>query len=167
MGFKEVPLKDLNENVFKIIGDDWMLVTAGNKDKFNTMTASWGGFGVLWNKNVTFSFVRPQRYTFEFLEDNDYYTLSFYGNEYKKELGICGRESGRNINKVEKIGFTPIFNDNAPYFNEAKLVIICKKIYSQFINPNCCIDEEIFDCYQEEDYHKMFFGEIVKVLVKE
>ena len=76
--FTEIDVKSINDNMFKSIGQDWMLITSGEKEKFNTMTASWGGVGVLWNKNVTFAFIRPQRYTFDFMEKNDYYSLSFF-----------------------------------------------------------------------------------------
>ncbi|MDQ5983131.1 MAG: hypothetical protein RUMPE_00129 [Eubacteriales bacterium SKADARSKE-1] len=166
-GFKEVDVNSLNENVFKLIGEKWMLITAGDKDKLNMMTASWGGFGVLWNKNVTFAFIRPQRYTFGLVEKNDYYTLSFYDDDkYRDELSFCGTNSGKDINKTEKISFTPAF-DKAPYFKEAKLVFVCKKIYGQFILPECFIDESLGSNYPNKDYHKVFVGEIEKVLIKE
>ncbi len=167
MSFKSIAVKDFNDNIFKLIGDEWMLITSGNKNKYNTMTASWGGAGVLWNKNVTFSFVRPQRYTFEFMESNDYYTLSFYDKKYKNALKLCGSVSGRDVDKVKKIGFCEVFDNDSIYFNEAKLVIICKKIYGQFLDPACFIDKSICGLYKNEDYHKLFIGEIVKVLVKD
>lgn len=167
MPFKSVEIKDFNEKVFKLIGDEWMLITSGDKNKYNTMTASWGGVGVLWNKCVAFSFVRPQRYTFEFMENNDYYTLSFYDEKYKDALKLCGRVSGRDVNKVKEIGFSEVFDDKSVYFNEAKLVIVCKKIYGQFLDPSCFIDKTISGLYKNEDYHKLYIGEIEKVLVKD
>ena len=78
---KPIAIKDLSENFFEVIGKEWMLVTAGNKDHFNTMTASWGGIGFLWNKPVVYVFIRPERYTFEFIEKSEYFTLSFLGEE--------------------------------------------------------------------------------------
>lgn len=166
MSFRSIDVNDLSDNVFKIIGKDWMLVTSGDKESYNTMTASWGGLGVLWNKNVAFTFIRPQRYTFEFMENNDYYTLSFYDKKYRDALALCGRVSGRDVDKVREIGFSAIFDDDSVYFNEARLVIVCKKIYGQFLDPKCFIDDKISGCYQNGDYHKLFIGEIVKVLVK-
>ena len=97
--FKEISVNSINENFFKLIGEKWMLITAGNEQNLNMMTASWGGVGVLWNKNVAFSFIRPNRYTFEFTEQNDYYTLSFYDDEFKSELSFCGTNSGRDVDK--------------------------------------------------------------------
>ena len=167
MCFKEINAKDLCNNPFKLIGDDWMLITAGDEKKYNTMTASWGGFGVLWNKNVAFSFVRPQRYTFEFLEEGDYYTLTFYPEEYKNALITCGKKSGRDCDKVKEVGITPVFSEKAPYFKEANIVLVCHKMHEQFIDPDCFIDSSIQNSYPDNDYHKIFIGEIVKVLVKE
>ena len=67
---KSIAIKDLSENFFEVIGKEWMLVTAGSKEHFNTMTASWGGIGWLWNKPVVFVFIRSERYTYEFMEEN-------------------------------------------------------------------------------------------------
>ena len=89
MSFKEIPLTDLQFNPFTKIGSEWMLITAGNEKKFNTMTASWGGMGVLWGKNVVTTYIRPQRYTKEFVDANDTFTLSFYGPQYKEALNFC------------------------------------------------------------------------------
>ena len=160
------PKKENCINPFSEIGTDWMLISAGSKDKFNTMTASWGGLGILWNKNVSFAFVRPQRYTFEFLEKYDYYSLSFFDSSFKPVLKFCGENSGRNIDKIEQTGLTPILDGEAPYFSEAKKVMICKKLYSQFIDPKCFIDANIQSNYENKDYHKIYVGEIVSYKVK-
>ena len=163
MSFTETSAKELNGfNTFSQIGEKWMLITAGNKEKFNTMTASWGMMGILWNKDVATAFVRPQRYTFEFLEKNDYYTLSFFESKYKKQLSYCGRNSGRNVDKIKETGLTPIFDEQAPYFKEASTVFICKKIYGQFISPEGFIDIDLDKNYENKDYHKMYGGEIIK-----
>ena len=166
MDFTEINCENLNMNAFKSIGKDWMLITSGNKEKFNTMTASWGSVGVLWNKNIATIFVRPQRYTFEFLENNDFYTLSFFDDEFKKELAFCGRNSGNNVDKIKSTGLIPIFDDDFTFFSQAKLVFVCKKIYSDFIKPNNFLDDSIKINYENNDYHKMYVGEIVKCLVK-
>lgn len=165
--FKEINALELNQNPFKLIGKDWMLVTAGTEEKYNTMTASWGGVGILWNKNIAFSFIRPQRYTIEFMENNDYYTLSFFTDEYKKELTFCGRNSGRDCDKAKETGLTPLFNEQAPYFEQAKLVLVCKKLYVQDMTSDSFIDKSLIEKnYPNNDFHKVFIGEIVKVLTK-
>ena len=165
MSFKEVNIKEINENFIKIVSDEWMLVTAGNKNKFNTMTASWGGFGEMWNKDVAITVIRPQRYTNEFVEKEEYFTLSFYGDN-KDIHKVCGNKSGREVDKIKETGLTPVFDENSVYFEEARLVVICKKIYCQKIEPECMIDKSN-DKWYENDYHYTYVGEIVKTLVKE
>lgn len=165
--FKEIQPNELTNNPFTLIGKDWMLVTAGNENKFNTMTASWGGVGILWSKPVAFTFVRPQRYTYEFTEQEEFYTLSFYEEAYRSALALCGSKSGRDIDKVKETGLTPMFDESAPYFAEAKIVLVCRKLYQQFLNEESCVDKSLASNYENNDYHKMYVSEIVKVLVKE
>ena len=128
--FKKITTEELTANPFKLIGKDWMLITAGDKEKFNTMTASWGGVGIMWGKPVATAYIRPQRYTFEFIENGDYYTQSFFDEEYRDALKFCGSKSGRDYDKVKETGLTPVVDDEtgAVYFKEAKLVFICKKM---------------------------------------
>ena len=167
MEFSEVDIKKIEKfNPFEKIGKKWMLITAGDEKECNMMTASWGMMGVLWNKNVASIFVRPQRYTFRFLEENEYYTISFFGEEYRKELLFLGQNSGKDINKLKSTSLNPIYNQNAPYFEEASCVLVCKKIYNQFIKPECFLDFDINKNYEEQDYHKIFIGEIEKCLIK-
>lgn len=166
LDFKEIDIKSLKFNPFELIGDKWMLITAGKEDKFNTMTASWGGLGVLFNEPVVFSFIRPQRYTLEFVENNDYFSISFYDKKYKDKLTFCGTKSGRDVDKVKEISFNPIFNEKAPYFKEAKLVFICQKIHGQFLDPDGFIDQSLEKNYNN-DYHKLYVGKIVKAIIKE
>ncbi len=165
MAFKEVNIKDLDENFIKIVSDEWMLISAGNKEKFNMMTASWGFFGEMWSKDVAVAVIRPQRYTNEFIDKEDYFSLSFYGDN-KEIHKVCGSKSGRDVNKAEETGLTPVFDNNTVYFEEARLVVICKKIYCQKIDPECMIDKSNDEWY-DNDYHYSYFGEIVKVLIKE
>lgn len=165
--FSESDIKTFNENPFELIGEKWTLVTSGIKNDFNTMTASWGGVGVLWRKNVAFTFIRPQRYTYEFMEKNEFYTLSFFSDQYKKALSICGSVSGRDTDKVTLAGLTPVHNFDTTYFDEARMVLVCKKIYAQDINPECFIDKSIESEYSANDYHRMYVGEIVKVLIQD
>lgn len=167
MSFKKIDVKELKENIFDLIGDRWMLLTGGDKNTFNMMTASWGGAGVLWQKAVTFCFVRPQRYTRRFMDDGIYYTFSFFGEEYRDKLSFCGSNSGRDIDKVKETGLTPAFADcGAVYFEEAELVLVCKKMYYDDFNPENFISPEIEKTYEAKDYHRMYVGEILDVLRK-
>lgn len=166
-GYTSIAPAKLDESVFRLIGTDWMLVTAGTKESFNTMTASWGGLGVLWNKNVSFIFIRPQRYTFEFVERADTYTLSFFGEEHRKALQYCGAHSGREVNKIEKTGLTPAFTDKESVFlAEARLVLECEKIYWQDLDPAHFLDPDIEKNYSKGDYHRMYIGEVISCLLK-
>lgn len=151
------------ENAFKLLEKDWMLITSKNGDKSNTMTASWGGFGYLWNKHVAYIFIRPQRYTFEFTEKNDMFTLSFFDNDYKNKLSYLGKNSGRDTDKIKETGLTLIEKDDISYFGEAKKVLICKKLYRQQLNPQGFIEEKIDEFYNN-DYHIMYIGEIVEII---
>ena len=167
MMFTRIDPKELNQNVFSLIGDQWMLITAGTKEKCNTMTASWGGLGVLWGGPVATVYIRPQRYTLEFVENSDYFTLSFFGEAYRKALALCGSKSGREVDKVKECGFTVETADGAPYFAQADLVLVCKKAYWQDMDPTHFLDGEIDGkWYPEKDYHRIFIGEIETVLKK-
>ena len=168
MSFKEIKVTDINENFIKNIGDEWMLIAAGDKEKYNMMTASWGFAGVMWGAPTAIAAVRPQRYTMEFMKSKEYFTLSFYGDD-KGIHAVCGKESGRDVNKTEKTGLTPQFDSDtdAPYFEEARLVLVCKKIYTQDLEKSAFLDTDIITkWYPNDDYHIMFYGKIEKALVK-
>ncbi|MDR0917414.1 MAG: flavin reductase [Oscillospiraceae bacterium] len=167
MAFIEIKPEAIPGNVFDMVGREWMLITAGTPDSFNTMTASWGALGVLWGRNTAMCFVRPQRYTHEFMEQNEYYTLSFYAEEYRPQLVVCGGTSGRDVDKVELTNFkaqpTP---EGAVYFREAKLVIVCRKLYDEPFKPeNFRVPDIDGAIYPTHDYHRMYVGEIVRVLI--
>lgn len=165
--FEKIDPKALDQNVFSLIGDQWMLITAGKQDQCNTMTASWGGLGVLWGKPVATVYIRPQRYTLEFVEREDTFTLCFFGEQYRKALALCGSKSGRDVDKVKECGFTVATAEGAPYFEEADLVLVCKKAYWKYMDPTHFLDGEIDGkWYPEKDYHRIFIGEIVEVLRK-
>lgn len=167
MSFREIDAKSVKENFIKLIADDWALVTAGDEAAHNTMTVSWGGVGELWRKDVTFIFIRPQRHTLQFVENNEYYSVCFFDDEYKDALRFCGTKSGRDYDKDKETGLTAVFDEKAPYYQQSKLVLICRKMAVQDIDPKCFIDETIDDNYAQKDYHKMFVGAIEKVLVKD
>lgn len=164
--FTEIKPSKIQGNIFEMIGREWMLVTAGTPDSFNTMTASWGGAGILWGKPVAFSFIRPQRYTFGFLQKYGGYTLSFFDEKYRDALNLCGSRSGRDTDKVKETGLTPAYSGDAVYFDEAKLVLICRKLYTQDLTLGGFCDKEIAGTYSGNDLHRVFVGEIEKVLAK-
>ena len=166
MGFKEIQPEQLPDNPFKLIGKDWMLITAGTPESFNTMTASWGGLGVLWEKKVAFCFIRPTRHTFGFMEKAEEFTLSFFEGQHRKALAFCGSHSGRDTDKIKGSGLVPVKKDKVVYFEEARLVLVCRKLYFQDISPDRFLDPKINEMYPLKDYHRMYVGEIVQCLVK-
>ncbi len=164
---KEINIKDLKESAVSLFDDRWALITAGNEESYNTMTASWGALGELWNKDVCFIFIRPQRYTYEFTEREDYFTVSIFGEEHRKALAFCGRYSGRDVDKAKETGLTPVKTEESMGFEESEITLLCKKLYIQDIDPKGFIDEAIDKaCYSAKDYHRMYVGEILKVYVK-
>ncbi len=164
--FKTILPEELKETSFKKIGKEWTLISTKNSEKLNTMTASWGGFGVLWNKNVCFIFIRPQRYTYDLLENTEYFTLSFLNEDKKDVLNYCGKISGKNENKLENIDLKKVEDENFIYFEEANMVIKCKKLYYNDIDPENFIDDKINNFYKNKDYHRMYVGEIIQCQVK-
>ena len=168
MSFKEVSIEELSFNPFTRIGKEWMLITAGDENKHNTMTASWGGVGIMWGKNVVTAYIRPQRYTKKFVDANDTFTISFLPEEYRDALKICGSVSGKDVeDKWEKAGLTPYYVDGTTAVKEADLVLVCKKQYHQSMKPECFdVTENDEKWYPNKDYHEMYIAEIVKVLKK-
>lgn len=165
--FKEINIRDLKKSPVQMISDDWALLTAGDENSFNTMTVSWGAVGELWGKDVVICFVRPQRYTYEFMENSDTFTLTFFDGEYKKELGFCGSKSGREYDKVKEIGFKPMKAGEGVSFEQAHTVIVCKKIAFQDMTPDGFLSKDIMLNYSAGDYHRTYVGAIEKVLIKE
>jgi flavin reductase (DIM6/NTAB) family NADH-FMN oxidoreductase RutF len=166
MDFKETKPELLTDNPFKLIGTDWMLITAGTPESFNTMTASWGGLGILWERKVATCYIRPTRYTYELIERSQHFTLSFFNETFRKALTYCGTHSGRNVNKIKEAGITPMKEKAFVYFEEARLVLACRKLYYQDIGPERFLDPTIESMYPQKDYHRMYIGEIEKCLVK-
>lgn len=165
--FKEINIRDLKKSPVQMIADEWALLTAGNEEKYNTMTVSWGAVGELWGKDVVICFVRPQRYTYEFLENSDTFTLTFFGGEYKKELGFCGSKSGREYDKAKETGFVPMKAGEGVSFEQAETIIVCKKIAYQDMSPNGFLADDIMSNYGNNDFHRTYVGAIEKVLIKE
>jgi flavin reductase (DIM6/NTAB) family NADH-FMN oxidoreductase RutF len=167
--FKEIEPVSISDNVFGLIADDWFLLTAGNlNDGYNTMTASWGGMGELWNQKVSFVFVRPQRYTMRFMEKNRLYTMSFFGSDQRKALNYCGSHSGRDVDKALQTGLTPFQpEEGATSFREARLILVCRKLYYQDLQPDDFLEDWIEELYPERGYHRMYIGTIQRALLKE
>ena len=166
--FQPLPFDLVEFNPFTKIGKEWALVTAGNKEKANTMTVSWGGVGVLWGKNVAFIFVLDSRYTKEFIDANEFFSITFLSGQYRDALNYCGSHSGRDEDKIAKSGLTVAHTDDVPYFAEANTVITGKKLYAQEYRPECFIDSSLDEkWYPQKDYHTMYILEIEKILVRE
>lgn len=168
MPFEKIELSALKAEPFAMIGKQWMLVTAEKAGRVNTMTASWGGLGVLWGEDVAFVFIRPQRYTREFVEAAGRFTLSFYGEAHRADLAYLGRVSGRDEDKIAAVGFTPRSFDGAPAFEQAQTVLVCKTLYAQPLDPACFLPGCDADgrCYPDKDYHTMYVARIEAVYRK-
>ncbi len=167
--YKEINPTDLQGNPFQLIGKDWMLVTAKNGDNINTMTASWGGMGVMWNKNVAVCVLRPQRYTKKFIDATNRFSLSFYDDSFKADLTYVGRHSGNDDpDKIEKTNLNPLEIDGVPYFEDANMVLVCKKLYVQEMDPAGFVEKDLDEKnYPSKDYHFMYVAEIEKMYVAE
>lgn len=167
MPFAEKNIREIRESAVSLISDEWMLVSAGDQTGYNMMTASWGGLGEMWGKDVAIAVIRPQRYTYEFMEKAEGYTLSFYGEEGKKAVhAVCGSKSGREVDKTALTGLTPVFDGPYTYFEQARLVLCCKKVYVQDIDPACFTDPSLLEKWYQNDYHRAYVGAIEKVLVR-
>lgn len=165
--FIEITPHDIEKNTFTAIGKDCFLITAKKDDKVNTMTAAWGGFGVMWNKNVAYIVIRPQRYTKDFVDFSDCFSLSFFDKEFKDKLAYLGTVSGRDEDKISKAELTTVYEDNVPYFDEANMVVFCKKLFaSEYTDDNFIDKELITKNYPNKDYHTLYIAEITKVLKK-
>lgn len=163
--FKEISAKDIPGNIIDMISREWMLIAAGNKNEYNMMTASWGFMGEMWGEDSVSIMVRPQRYTMQFINKCDYFSLSFYGKN-KAIHKVCGSMSGRDTDKTALTGLTPCFCEKAPYFCQARLVIICKKQYVGSLKPECFTDKSPLNKWYDGDLHINIIGKIEKVLIK-
>ena len=170
---KEIPVQQLQLNPMTKITKEWMLITAGTEqDGYNTMTASWGHLGSVWGHGggmpTAAIYVRPQRYTKQFVDREPLYTLSFFSPEYHKALGYLGTHSGRDEDKVANAGLTPAFGEGYTYFEQADLVLVCRKVYRAPILEEGFLDRQVLEnAYPQRDFHDLYIGEIVKVLVAE
>ncbi len=168
MNFKEILCSEFLYNPFTVVGKEWLLITAEKNGKVNTMTASWGGFGHMWNKDVVNIVVRQSRYTKEFIDNADSFSISVLDKEkYLEELMYLGRVSGRDEDKITKSKLNVKYKDSTPYFQEANKVVICKKLFSQTLDYKNLIDEKLQNrFYEDEDNHSIYFGEVLSILIK-
>ncbi len=168
MSFVKIDMKDFNVNPFEMIGKKWYLITAGQSAAdYNTMTASWGSFGVMWGKNVFTCGIRTNRHTFGYAEENEYFTACFFDEKYRDVLKFCGTKSGRDYDKAKETGITPFEIDGAIAFEEASTIIVCRKMYAQFLEEQNFIDKSALSFYEKDPYHKIYTSEIVGIYVKQ
>lgn len=170
---KEISVSELHLNPMTMIAKEWMLVTAGNAERgYNTMTASWGHLGSIWGHGgglpTAMVYLRPQRYTKEFVDREELFTITVFPEEYRKALGYLGSHSGRDGDKVAVAGLTTVFEGDYTYFAEAKLTLVCRKLYRGTLTPEGFVDQSIVaDHYPNADFHDFYIGEILKVLVQD
>jgi flavin reductase (DIM6/NTAB) family NADH-FMN oxidoreductase RutF len=165
--FRAIAPTELRDNPFQLIGEDWMLITAGTLDRWNTMTASWGGLGVLWSRPVAFAFIRPTRHTFGFVERSARFTLSFFGSEWRDALTLCGTKSGRDTDKAKATGLEPVAGpQDTVIFEQARLALVCRKLHAQDLDPARFVEPAIHAEYPKKDYHRVYVGEVEQCLVR-
>ena len=167
MDFTQISPLNLQDNLIKLIGKEYMLVTAGTKESNNCLTASWGGMGYLWNKPVATIYIRPQRYTKEFIDREEYFTLSFFDDSFKKMFAYCGSKSGRDVNKVKECNLTTFETKHGSIaYTEARLVVECKKVFAAPFEEKNILDKSLLTNYAAQDYHIQYIGEITDCLIK-
>lgn len=161
--FKPIDLHSLSFNPFDKIGKEWFLITAKNENKVNTMTASWGALGHLWNKDIIIAFIRPQRYTKQFVDQSEAFTLSFF-EDHHKELSYLGTKSGKDEDKIAHVNFHITEIENLPTFEEAKDVFLIKKLYVGKFEKDNFLYSDLYDKnYPNHDLHYIYIGEITGV----
>lgn len=168
--FQPYPFELVEFDPFNKIGNDWMLVTAATKDKVNALTASWGGAGVLWGKNVVYIFIRESRFTKEFIDASDTFSLTFFNKKYKNDLKYFGAVSGRQEDKFKESHMHVNYRGGTPYVDEGELVFLCKKMAAVPITDENFTDAEILENWyagkDKDNYHTMYVGEIIEVLAR-
>ena len=162
MSLKQIEANTLTFNPFEKLSKQWALVSAGSLDKFNMMTVCWGAVGVIWGKPSATVYIRHSRYTKEFVDNSEYFTLSFLQDGHRDALNLLGTKSGRDMDKMHDSGLTPVMVDGQPSFAEAELVLVCRKRCKSEIAPEDILQQETLDkWYGDNNYHTMYIGEIV------
>lgn len=167
-GFKSIRPEELSDNMFKLIAKDWTLIAAGDDKSYNMMTANWAGVGYLWMKNVAFVFIRPTRYTYEFTERLDTMSLNFFSEDYRDVLNLCGKKSGREINKMTECALTPVsLTDGGVAFDESRIILNCRKLCTAKLEDFDFLDKSVLKWYDGDEYHKLYICEITEAFIKE
>ncbi len=169
MSFEKITVNNENLNPFEKIGKEWFLLTAGDENNYNTMTASWGTMGVMWHKNIFMAVVRPSRFTYSLMEDNDTFSVSMFGKDFRDVLSFCGSYSGKEGDKNEKVkemGLSMEMFDDTPAFAEAEIVLVCRKLYVQPMDKAFYLDEKLFETNGTQPLHTAFWGEIISAYKK-
>lgn len=166
--WKEISAKEIDDNSVQLFDETWAIITAGDPDDFNMMTASWGMLGNLWGKPTAICFVRPQRHTFGFTEREESFTLTFFDETYREQLQYLGTVSGRDEDKLKGSGFTKkVLPSGNISYEEARLIIECKKVYADFFEEENFLDADIAaKIYADKDFHRVYIGEITNVWEK-
>ena len=168
MSFFAVPTKEFDTNLFHMIGDEWLLICCYDEanNKTNLMTASWGGMGILWNKEVCFLFVRPQRYTHDLLEKQNRFSVCVLPEEYRKAHKVCGSQSGRNVDKVAVTGLHEAEFNGVKAVAESKFVLVVKQLYRDDLIKTGFLEETLLKNYPTDDFHTVYVCEIEKIFQK-
>ena len=163
----DIPVEEFTVQPLQLLSQQWMLLCAGDyaKNDFNMMTIGWGSFGTMWKKPFVQVVVRPGRYTYEYLEKYDDFTLTAFPPQFREALNICGGKSGRDIDKLKETGLVPVESSKvkSPGFQQAELIVECKKMYYADIKPKHFLDPAIAKNYPKKDYHRSYFGEILAI----
>ena len=163
---EKINIFDVNENAAKLFKVDNPIAVFGDINSHNGLTVAWGTLGCLWSKDIATVYVKPNRYSFEFANNCEYFSIIWFNEQQRKEINrIYGSMSGRDVNKEVLAGLTPVELDNAVGYKEASLIIICKKIYQNPIVKESILSEEVVNkpLYQDGLFHNEYFGEIVSV----
>lgn len=164
---ESIPLQDFVAGPHNLFDKRWFLLCSGDFERkhFNMMTISWGSLGTLWNLPIAMVVVRFSRYTLEFMEKYETFTLNSFPEKFHEELNFLGSNSGRTIDKIHPDGLTPIASQivKPPSFEQADLVLECKKIYWDDMNPAHFLDARIHDRYPTRDYHRIYLGEVLGI----
>ncbi len=153
-------------DVFKQFSTDWAIAAAGKPGDGNGMTIAWGGMGTIWNKPVVTLYVRPCRYTHDFLEREDYFTVTFYDEKYREALNIMGTKSGKDCDKAALAGLTPVAVGESIGYAEAKVTVLCRKIYTQELELSLMPADVVQRQYPDNEPHTMYIGEVVEIIEK-
>lgn len=157
-------MKEFSVDIFSRFDKKWALVCAGTVDRHNAMTISWGGLGTLWSRPVATVYVKPVRHTYQFMEENEYFTVSFYPEGYRKALGVMGTLSGRDCDKDIAAGLTAIVAGGSVTYAQAEATLLCKKIYWQDLDPARIPADAMETYYGTEAPHRMYIGEVIDVI---